>query len=545
MNTRSPQPRHALSTDELVKIPGTPINRREILKLAGAGAIATTMATLSMKAWMPQRVNALAQATNFPDTQFDIGQFVHPATTVNGIQVQFGVTYTYFAPTTLSRTPTKTDQAVLEKALQTIETSYPFSPNGVFTMVAYGLPYFNNLPSSLVNANIPHLASNNSRLVLEEAVPSPTDVSSSNPGITKKTFNVPVIIETNQVLFILRSDSLTIIQDVAAWLQGSNKLNGNSIASPAFGGLFTFRPARLNFVQPGLPRAMAGQQNFSFQSSVNPASSMWMGFVDQQVNASAPKASNVTFAGTGPNSSGTGAAHLTTAVAGDYFDNGSIIHLSHNIQDLAQFYENDSTSQETFSERLQYMFRSTNQSGTPALIFPQDPNDAFTNGGGQGAPTGSTAVQQQSAFLPNFFTGTNAQSINFDPAVTDHKKYRVGHTCGLQRSSRAADGTPLHIRIDGPGASSLDVPNGSVQPTLEFAVFVPTAEFFRVLRINAASLDYVKAGEGGGTAASVPPGIEAADGGDDGLERFLTATRRQNWLIPPRRHRAFPLIELT
>ena len=31
---------------------------------------------------------------------------------------------------------------------------------------------------------------------------------------------------------------------------------------------------------------------------------------------------------------------------------------------------------------------------------------------------------------------------------------------------------------------------------------------------------------------------------DNGLERFLTATRRRNFLIPPRRHRAFPLTEL-
>ena len=31
---------------------------------------------------------------------------------------------------------------------------------------------------------------------------------------------------------------------------------------------------------------------------------------------------------------------------------------------------------------------------------------------------------------------------------------------------------------------------------------------------------------------------------DNGLERFLTATRRQNFLVPPRRHRAFPLTEL-
>jgi hypothetical protein len=27
-------------------------------------------------------------------------------------------------------------------------------------------------------------------------------------------------------------------------------------------------------------------------------------------------------------------------------------------------------------------------------------------------------------------------------------------------------------------------------------------------------------------------------------ERFITATRRQNFLCPPRRNRAFPLVEL-
>jgi hypothetical protein len=40
---------------------------------------------------------------------------------------------------------------------------------------------------------------------------------------------------------------------------------------------------------------------------------------------------------------------------------------------------------------------------------------------------------------------------------------------------------------------------------------------------------------------------EQFDGEEDenGLERFLTATRRQNYLIPPGRHRAFPLVEFT
>jgi hypothetical protein len=505
--------------------------------VGGIGAMAAALTTVGNAAWMPQRAKA-ATMTALPDIQFDIGAFVHPAQTIAGVLVDFGVLYTFLAPAALTRNPTKTDQQTLSAALATIENSYAFSPSGVFTFVAYGLPYFNRLPSGLVASRMPRLVTDNSRFVLEEAVPSPTDVSPLNPQISKQKFNVPVQIETNDVLFTLRSDSLKNITEVAAWMNGSNILNGSFVPSPNFNGLFRFKTPRLNFVQPGLPRKVAAANGFSFTNQVNPASSMWMGFVDQQVAGSAPNGATVTFAGTST-------ARLTTAQPGDYFDNGSVQHLSHDIQDLAQFYNTSASDPEPFSERVQYMFRSKTNSGASGLPFPQDPNDPFTNGGGLGAPTGGLSAQQQSAFLQNVFLGTGDQASNFDPAVTDHQKYRVGHLAGLQRSSRASDGTPLHIRNDGPGISPMDVPDGSVQPTLEFTVFVPTAEFFRVMRVNSASLDFVKAGEQGGTAASVPPGVEAADSDDDGLERFLTATRRQNFLVPPRRNRSFPLLELT
>jgi hypothetical protein len=310
------------------------------------------------------------------------------------------------------------------------------------------------------------------------------------------------------------------------------------VPSPALNGLFSITSDRVNFVQPGLPRSLADQHGFAFATQINPTSPMWMGFADQQVHGSAATGAAVTFLGTS-------SARLTTAKLGDYFDRGAVQHLSHVIDDLAQFYDQAAASAEPFSERVQYMFRSKQNDGTPGLPFPQDPHDPFTNGGGLGAPTGGTTAQQQSAFLENVFLGAADIATNFDPAVTGHHKYRVGHLPGLQRSSRAADGTPLHIRMDGPGLSSMDVPDGSTQPTLEFTAFVPSAEFFRQMRVNAASLDYVKAGEQGGTATSVPAGDEAADASDDGLESFLTATRRQNFLIPPRRHRSFPLLELT
>ncbi len=540
----------AAPVPEMVQLASSPLNRRMVLKVGGVGAMAATIGAVGAAAWTPLRAKAattrssgpMAQAASgpLPDIQFDIGAFVHPAQTIAGVLVDFGVLYTFCAPASLTRNPTKQDQSVLAAALNTIEQAYAFSPSGIFTFVAYGLPYFNRLPKSLVSSAMPRLTSNTSRFALEEAVPGPTDVSPLNPGVTKRLYNVPVRIETNDVLFTLRSDSLVNITEVAAWFNGSGILNNQSVPSPSFNGLFSFKTPRLNFVQPGLPRKVAATNGFSFTNQINPASSMWMGFVDQQVNGSAPSGATVTFAGTS-------SAVLTTAKPGDYFDNGSIQHLSHVIDDLEQFYSVDGTNSsepETFSERVQYMFRSKTPSGAPGLPFPEDPNDAFTNGGGLGAPTGNLTTQQQSAFLPNQFNGPNDQATNFDPgAVTP--TYRVGHLAGLQRSSRAADGTPLHIRNDGPGLSSQDVPDGSVQPTLEFTAFVPTADFFRVMRINSASLDYVKAGQQGGTAASVPPGVEAADPGDDGLERFTQATRRQNFLVPPRRHRAFPLLEET
>ena len=125
----------------------------------------------------------------------------------------------------------------------------------------------------------------------------------------------------------------------------------------------------------------------------------------------------------------------------------------------------------------------------------------------------------------------NDALANAEAKGTYEHKHRMGHLTALQRSSRAADSTPIHMRMDGPGFDTMDVPGGAQQPKLQFTIFVPTATFFSTLRTNQASLDLVK-----------KCGVQDDD---NGLERFLTATRRQNFLVPSRAHRAFPLVELT
>ena len=76
------------------------------------------------------------------------------------------------------------------------------------------------------------------------------------------------------------------------------------------------------------------------------------------------------------------------------------------------------------------------------------------------------------------------------------------------------------------------MPAGSAQFKLQFLIYVPTADFFASMRSLQAAQDLQKQFLDGETD-------------DNGLERFITATRRQNFLVPPRRHRAFPLLELT
>ncbi len=74
-----------------------------------------------------------------------------------------------------------------------------------------------------------------------------------------------------------------------------------------------------------------------------------------------------------------------------------------------------------------------------------------------------------------------------------------------------------HIPLEGSGFDNLDIPEGEKAPKLHSGGFYPTAQ----LAADAA-----------------------AESRTDGQQRLTTVTRQQNFLVPPRRHRAFPLSEL-
>jgi hypothetical protein len=488
------------------------LSRRSALRGAAALALAAAgLGGVAVAARVPRRA-AGPPGADLPDIQFDTAAYsASPQESATGGPFAMPPVHTFYLTARLLRTPTVADQRELGRVLAALEAGYPFGAAGLMTFVAYGLPYFRRLPGGLagdlVSTHLPQLRDDPGRYALEEAQPAPTDVHPDNPGVDKLRFPVTVRIEDNDLLLTLRSDQATHLQDVLRWLDGSDTLAGSPVPSPAFGDLLELTSSRHQFVQIGLPRVVADQSRLPFARFIQPDSPMWMGFADQQTTAFGPP-EICTFAG---NES----ARLTTAVAGDYLDNGSIQHLSHLILDLLQFFDmadphTPPSDNGHFRQRVQYMFHS------PA-IHPGNPDQLIDGGGPSFLPAEDRG--------PNYAERT-AQGIGLPPG-----QRRMGHLSTLQRTSRAADGTPLHIRIDGPGIDALDVPDGTRQPKLQFSMFVPTADLFTRMRRSQASLDLV-------TQHRVPEQ-------DNGLERFITCTRRQNFLVPPRRHRAFPLVEFS
>jgi hypothetical protein len=293
-----------------------------VTSAARLGVAASTLDALDALAWMPSRADAATRRR--PEVQFEIAGA--PALPRTGQNVAGGCppVYTSFVTLALRRRPSQADQERLQTLLLALERRHAPGPRGTLLTLAYGISYFERLPGGLdgqlARDHIPRLRTDIDRLVLEEAVAGPVDVSPSNPGIVKRTFGVPVRIESNDMLAIVRSDSTRVIDAVLAQLT----------SGPALRGLLRVTSRRLMFQQAGLPRKVAERERLPFASAISPRSPMWSAVADQRVTGR-PSAAAVTFAG-GPS------ARLTTAQRGDYFDSGAIVHLAHMLEDLEQFY---------------------------------------------------------------------------------------------------------------------------------------------------------------------------------------------------------------
>jgi hypothetical protein len=292
-------------------------------------------------------------------------------------------------------------------------------------------------------------------------------------------------LETNDIVFHLRSDVLDNLHDIQrALFEHSGSLGGERTAAADVADLFRVTSVRMGFVGPGLPRRMAQQARLRVAAQIPETTPLFMGFTSTQQQGQA-KETTISFDGQ-PDPL---VPPLTTARPGDYFAGGTALHLSHLVEDLENWYAL------SYDERVARMFHLY----APSL---------------SGRVTLAT------------------QWINPNTTEVDAQQHQViGHNEAVQRGSRTREGQALALRVDFNTLDALDVAN-SAEPTpgVHFLAFTPGSAIFDRSRMGMDD-----------------PGLSARFGiaaKADGINAFIRATRRQNFLVPPRAHRAFPLVEL-
>jgi hypothetical protein len=405
-------------------------------------------------------------------------------------------------------------QHLLETTLSQLDQTYdPSTPAGLGVTVAWGLPYFQTY--------LPVLKQKNSYFPAHTAYPNylPVDNrASATAGQTVRgvidAVQFPsdspptgfpgapqVRLEGNQVVVLLRSDSLA---NVTA---GANAIFGTG--SGQAGSLFTVTSIRKGFVGGGfgggqsLPKQMALSAGIPGAASIPDNAELFMGFASTQADS----------IGQGVISNLETIPGLTDQWPNGYFRHGTTMHLSHLYLDLAGWYALKD------SRRVQQAFDTTLNVPTPTQVVPEGPAQTKTQAQVASDLQSAGAVGHSESLQP---------ATRLASALTDN--YGNSHVAGTsipERSDFDSLDNPFFYTADPAGDGYSSTPAAS----LHFVVFTPTSDAFHRAR---------KAMDGrypNGANLSLNPRTQA------GFNQFLHTTHRQNFLVPPRAHRSFPLAE--
>jgi hypothetical protein len=371
-------------------------------------------------------------------------------------------------------------RAALEELLADLDEEYAPTPAGLGVTLAWGLPYFRRL---VPDAAARHL---------------PFDVRAGKPALldARRFPSDPAntVLERNDVAILLRSDVRAHVDDALERLRGSGVFRVTSLRSGFAGGGFDGGVS--------LPKRMALAAGVRGAELIPDTAELFLGFTStQRASMGGGRIANFETLG------------YLDLRASDYFRGGTHMHLSHMTEDLEAWYLNFD-----FDERVATTFR-------PGLSVRH---------GTQTVPQGPADVTSEDEVRRRFRSAG-----------------RIGHSSALQAASRlAADtvgpdghvyerGTAIPIRAD---FNTLDNPfrysarRGEVASApvagVHFVVFNPSSDDFERVRL---AMD------------GVLPGGELDLRPRDrrqGFNSILRTTHRQNFLVPPRRHRSFPLAEL-
>jgi hypothetical protein len=375
-------------------------------------------------------------------------------------------------------------QQELEHALRELDARYTLDPAGLAVTVAWGVPYFERHVAAQATLHLPHDRRANKPALL------PTRTFPSDPHDT--------ILEDNDVAVLLRSDHRAHIDDARTLLfEQLRVFRMTSIRRGFAGGGFHGGQS--------LPQKMAVAAGVPGADLIPNGAELFLGFTSTQK------------AGLGPRLI---ANHETLGfvdTGSGYFRNGTAMHLSHLTEDLEAWYLNFD-----FDERVLTAFR-------PGLTKVKQGTQTVAQGPKDFSPPAQLTSQYKSTGRFGHSASIQASSrLLQDHVATDGTMYPKG-TAIPQR----ADFNTLDNPFAWSASPARDKKSSEPVAGVHFVVFNPSSDDFHRNRLG---MDGVLPD---GTKLGAEARSRAA-----GFNSVLTTTHRQNFLVPPRRHRSFPLAEL-
>ena len=374
----------------------------------------------------------------------------------------------------------RTAQSELEHLLARLDADYAPSPAGLGVTLAWGLPYFHRLTPDALQRYLPHDRRAGKRVLFD------AERFQSDPFDTR--------LESNDVAILLRSDTRGHIDDAKKRIRESKLFELTSIRRGFAGG--GFDGAR------SLPKQMAVAAQIPGADLIPETSELFLGFTSTQ------------RAGLGP---GTIANFETLGYVDfrghDYFRQGTHMHLSHIHEDIEAWYLNFD-----FDERVATAFKPGLTVKQDAQTVKQGPKDVSSEADvhrdfKRSGQMGHSASIQTTSRLPGDVVGTDGTVFPKGTAIPQRADFNT---------------------LDNPFAWSEKPDEIGVLPAagVHFVVFNPTGDDFRR---NRRAMD--------GQLPEKKIELEARSR-PQGFNEVLSTTHRQNFIVPPRRHRSFPLAEL-
>ena len=460
------------------------LTRRRLLGSALAGALggAGIYELVDQLAGTPARAIDAAAAAALPPEQhvLDLG-----TVTSEGVEVVVPPLHSELVTATLADVgDLAAARHELEQALGRLDAEYAGTAAGLGVTVAWGLPYFER-----------HVAA-------AWAKHGPLDRRAGKPALLppRRFPSDPhdTILEDNDVAVLLRSDTLAHVDAARTALFDDLKLfRTTSIRRGFAGGGFAGKTS--------LPKKMAMAAGVPGADLIPATAELFLGFTSTQKS------------GLGPRRIASFETLGLVDLRGGYFRNGTHMHVSHIAEDLEAWYLNFD-----FDERVLTAFAPSLKAPRPdAQTIPQGPQDV----------SDTARVRRDFRTAGRFGHSGSIQPtsrLQHDVVGPDGTAYPKG-TAIPQR----ADFNTLDNPFAWTSRPERDGFSSDPAAGVHFVVFNPSSDDFERNRLAMGGVFP------DGTTLPVGPQSRA-----QGFNSVLTTTHRQNFLVPPRAHRAFPLAEL-